>query len=257
MIKSSVTIFFSALLILLMSACNNSKKSNEDSSVDLFSMHPSDFQADFVAYGDDSTWKVSVMYDEMIIYTNKRTNQQIRVENIKQVLAAGADALTIEGGDDNHHIEVYVDPTPCDNNNGYHMRLKVKESGKEASTFKSCGKYTGDKHLYNIWTLVELNGKKIDRSAFTKQPPFMDLNLKDAMVTGFGGCNEFSGEVKFGYDKITLGPLVATRMYCGDDSKVESELFEVLNKGFLVYSVDTNKLVLETRGASAVFFKVD
>jgi heat shock protein HslJ len=240
-----------------MSACNNSKKSSEERTIDLFSMHPSDFQADFVAYGNDSTWKVSVMYDEMIIYTNKLTNQQIRIDNPKQVLAAGADALTIEASNDGYYIKVYVDPSPCDNDNGYHMRISVKEIGKTTEQYTSCGKYTGDKRLYNIWTLVELNGEQIDRSAFTKQPPFMDLNLKDATVNGFGGCNEFSGQLSFGYDKITLGPLLATRMYCGEDSKVESLLFELLNKGFLVYSVDNKKLVLETRGVSAVFYKVD
>jgi heat shock protein HslJ len=240
-----------------MSACNNSKKNNEENSADLYSFHPSDFQSDFVAYAEDSTWKVSVMYDAIIVFTHKTKNIQIRIENPKHMLAAGADALTIVGENEENAIELFVDPTPCDDDKGYHMRIDVKEDGKEIFKDKSCGKYTGDKKLYNLWTLIELNGEKIDRSSFAKQPPFMEINLKDATVSGFGGCNEFNGNIKFGYDKTTLGPLVATRMYCGDDSKVESELFEVLNKGFLVYNVDDNKLVLETRGASAVFYKVD
>ena len=247
----------SAFFLAFMNSCNNSKKNSEESTADLFSFHPSDFQSDFVAYAKDSTWKISVMYDMIMVFTHKTKAIQIRIEQPKHMLAAGADALTIIGADDEHTVELFVDPSPCDDDNGYQMRVSVKEGESEVFKGKSCGRYTGDKKLYNLWTLIELNGKKIDRSSFAKQPPFMEINLKDATVNGFGGCNEFSGPIKFGYDKTTLGPLVATRKYCGDDSKVESELLEVLNKGFLVYTVDDNKLLLETRGASAIFYKVD
>lgn len=257
MIKNIPYLLISIAFIVFMSACNNSKKNSEESTVDLFSFHPSDFQSDFIAYGEDSTWKVSLMYDDLILFTHKEKNIQIRIENPKHMLAAGADALTIVGENEKNKIELFVDPTPCDDDNGYHMRIDVKENDSNLFQGKSCGKYTGNKKLYNLWTLMELNGEQIDRSSFAKQPPFMEINLKDATVTGFGGCNNFNGNIKFGYDKVTLGPLVATRIYCGDDSKIESELLEVLNKGFLVYNVDENKLILETRGASAVFYKVD
>jgi heat shock protein HslJ len=250
-------ILLGTTLLLFMSACNNGKKKSEESTADLFSFHPSDFQADFVAYAEDSTWKVSLIYDALLIFTNKAEKTQIRITNPKHMLAAGADALTVKGENEKNSIELFVDPTPCEDNKGYHMRISVKEGAKEILKGKSCGRYTGDKKLYNLWTLMELNGKKIQRSSFAKQPPFMEINLKDATVKGFGGCNDFSGNIQFGYDKTSIGPIMSTKMYCGDDSKVESELFEVLNKGFLVYTVDNKKLLLETKGVSAVFYKVD
>lgn len=257
MTKFILFIITGIALFSFMSSCNNGKKKSEENAADLFSFHPSDFQADFVAYAEDSTWKVSLIYDALLIFTNKAENLQIRLENPKHMLAAGADALTVKGENEKYSIGLFVDPTPCEDNKGYYMRIDIQEGDKEIFKSKSCGRYTGDKKLYNLWTLMELNGKQIERSSFAKQPPFMEINLKDATVKGFGGCNNFNGNITFGFDKVTLGPLAATRMYCGDDSKVEQELMEVLNKGFLVYTVDSKKLLLESKGVSAVFYKVD
>jgi hypothetical protein len=38
----------------------------------------------------------------------------------------------------------------------------------------------------------------------------------DGMASGHGSCNRFRGGVAFEGDSISFGPLIATRMFCGE-----------------------------------------
>lgn len=76
------------------------------------------------------------------------------------------------------------------------------------------------------WQLVELNGQPVPA---LKRAPYLILNNEAARVTGFSGCNAFSG----GYEldeaalRIGFGQLAATMMAC-PHMQVESAFFEVL-----------------------------
>ncbi|MBP0902699.1 META domain-containing protein [Mariniflexile gromovii] len=71
---------------------------------------------------------------------------------------------------------------------------------------------------------------------------FSDLNLNDHILTiafdeetkqvsGFSGCNRFSGTYTVNKNSITMGPLASTRMFC-DTSKnnIDTKLLELLAK---------------------------
>jgi heat shock protein HslJ len=45
------------------------------------------------------------------------------------------------------------------------------------------------------------------------QEPFLQFTSAD-QLRGFGGCNRFNGSYLAGEDKLTVGPLLTTRMYC-------------------------------------------
>jgi heat shock protein HslJ len=61
------------------------------------------------------------------------------------------------------------------------------------------------------WRLEDLAGKGVvDRVAATLE------FTGDGMASGHGSCNRFRGGVAFEGDSISFGPLIATRMFCGE-----------------------------------------
>ena len=61
------------------------------------------------------------------------------------------------------------------------------------------------------WVLDDLAGQRLE----TEAQSTLEFT-GDGMVSGHGGCNRFRGPVVVTADSIEFGPLVATRMYCGE-----------------------------------------
>lgn len=68
----------------------------------------------------------------------------------------------------------------------------------------------------------------------------LQFNEKTNTVSGFSGCNRFSGTYKLNESTITFGPLASTRMACsGTQNQIEKNMIEALN--------NTNTLSLNNR----------
>lgn len=78
------------------------------------------------------------------------------------------------------------------------------------------------------WRLVQLDGKPVRRDGDERAPHL--LFRGDGRVTGFGGCNRLSGTYEVRGDRLTLGPLAATRMACADAMDIESAFLGALGR---------------------------
>jgi heat shock protein HslJ len=78
------------------------------------------------------------------------------------------------------------------------------------------------------WRLVELRGQPV---ATLEREPYLFLETRDNRVTGFGGCNGFTGA--FTLDEATMrlsfDKVASTMMACDRGMDVEQALHEVLN----------------------------
>ena len=79
------------------------------------------------------------------------------------------------------------------------------------------------------------------------------ISFDEKMVSGFMGCNMYSGTYKLGKESISLGPLMATKKYCENEMenealwfKISSEVtsFKVENQSILLFDSE-NKLILK------------
>ncbi len=80
------------------------------------------------------------------------------------------------------------------------------------------------------WRFKELAGQKITLPSDTK---LLHIQFRaDAKnVSGFAGCNTFSGSYETDGAALKLGPLISTRMACGPDrDKIESTIHAALGK---------------------------
>ena len=74
--------------------------------------------------------------------------------------------------------------------------------------------------------------------------------LDDNRISGSGGCNQFAGRSSLAFDRMTLGPLAATRMACmaapqGQEDRffkaLELTRHARLSEGALILSDDAGK----------------
>jgi heat shock protein HslJ len=99
-----------------------------------------------------------------------------------------------------------------------------------------------------VWLLVELNGKDISTVGSVK--PISVLYQREGnKVSGFAGCNSFSGTYEENGSTIN-NQLAATRMFCGGLMDIETEFLKVLStphkhkmEGGHLYLRDKNTIV--------------
>jgi heat shock protein HslJ len=77
------------------------------------------------------------------------------------------------------------------------------------------------------WELMELNAKTASTGAGGRRAT-LRFDADSARVTGFSGCNRFSGSYTLNGDSLRFGPLVMTRMACTDGMELEHDLSAAL-----------------------------
>lgn len=108
----------------------------------------------------------------------------------------------------------------------------------------SCSEVKVDtKKLDGKWTIVEVNGTKIEQ----EKMPYIEFNMAENKVHGNAGCNMFNTVIKPDSKNIssfTLAPAAATMMACLN-MEVEGQIFKTFDsiKG-VKGDKDKNKLLL-------------
>ena len=91
------------------------------------------------------------------------------------------------------------------------------------------------------WRLVELNGQPVaGETALT-----LAFAADEPQVSGFGGCNQFSGSYTQNGASLRIGPLLSTRRACLEPAlnAQETAYFQALESSNR-YSVEGGQLVL-------------
>jgi heat shock protein HslJ len=80
------------------------------------------------------------------------------------------------------------------------------------------------------WLLLELDGAIVQLPSGERQPYVLFLQ-QERKVTGFSGCNEFTGGYELKGDALSFGPLAATRRFCaGAAGDIEQAFLGALGK---------------------------
>ena len=90
------------------------------------------------------------------------------------------------------------------------------------------------------WRLVELNGQPV----IGTEPLTLNFGT-DGRVSGYGGCNQFSGEYSQNGASLRIGPLLSTRRACLEPAlnTQETAYFQAL-ESTTRYSIEGGQLVL-------------
>lgn len=101
---------------------------------------------------------------------------------------------------------------------------------------------TADGLFGKRWRLVELNGQPVPK---LEREPYLVIEADGGRVTGFGGCNSFSGTytLEAGVMRIRFGQLVSTMKACVTGMDVEKAFSDVLGR-VDNYSLNGDRLAL-------------
>ena len=96
------------------------------------------------------------------------------------------------------------------------------------------------------WRLVELNGQPVVSGGDTITLAFA---ADEPRVSGYGGCNQFSGPYTQNGASLRIGPLLATRRACLEEglNTQETAYFQAL-ESTTRYSIEGGQLVLYRGG---------
>lgn len=103
------------------------------------------------------------------------------------------------------------------------------------------------------WILVAISGDT-SWSHLPDRIPFIHFDSDKNRVSGFAGCNRFSGSYMQNGDSIHFLPLASTRMYCQESQPTESALMEALLRADKIV-ISKNQLRLFGGSAELLLFE--
>ena len=108
-------------------------------------------------------------------------------------------------------------------------------------------------NLYDIWALVAIDGKEIDKEQFKQGVPTLEIYTDEKHIIVFGGCNNYFGEIdKISNDTLIFKSIAATKKMCTDTG--ENTFFERLNN-IESYQLGQMKLFLYADNNQSLSFK--
>ena len=119
-------------------------------------------------------------------------------------------------------------------------------------------KATDNAKIFNIeWKMQSVKAKD-NNSLVIPQPekmPTMTIATDGTSVSGYAGCNRYSGPVTIKGAKVTFGALAATKMFCMDSMDVESALFNAFAEADS-YALVNGELLLKKGNVTLATFAV-
>jgi len=103
------------------------------------------------------------------------------------------------------------------------------------------------------WRLKELTG--VQSAALAKLDRPVALRFDSGRLSGFAGCNNFSGSYTLDGDQLKVGPVASTQMACPEPgSSIETAFHKALS-GTLRYTVDGDHLSATTASGDTLRFQ--
>jgi putative lipoprotein len=94
------------------------------------------------------------------------------------------------------------------------------------------------------WKLVELDGGAVEPGEDRE----LHMTLRgDDQVSGYAGCNQFTGSVTVSGDGIAFGPIASTRRMCANAMQQEGAFLQALENAAR-YAIEGEDLAIENAG---------
>ncbi|MBL7977842.1 MAG: META domain-containing protein [Bacteroidetes Order II. Incertae sedis bacterium] len=100
------------------------------------------------------------------------------------------------------------------------------------------------------WVLVQLSDAQ-GNARVSGQKIFLQVDPSLKSIGGNGGCNVFGGDLKATARVLKIGPLMSTKMYCDEASRLENRFLEILD-GEKTYKISGRKLTIRGQKPNTV-----
>lgn len=196
------------------------------------------------ARGNEPFWHLTLGPDGVEL-TSLTPDLAFAASSVSRDEAARAPRWTASSGE--RHLVVHVSEKPCaDSMTGmpFPVGVTVEIDGHR---LKGCGGEIADV-LAGEWQVIRMGDDRVPSSA----PLTLSFGA-DGQISGFSGCNRFSGSSHLSGEGLSFGPLAATRMACAPEKMaLEARMLGLLAKVTRATTGDSGKLLLMTPDAAAL-----
>lgn len=105
----------------------------------------------------------------------------------------------------------------------------------------------------SAWRLTQLPGTQSAALAQLSRP--VTARFESGRLTGFGGCNNFSGSYSLDGNRLTVGPVASTQMACPEPGASTEAAFQKALTGSLDLALDGDHLSATTASGDQLRFK--
>lgn len=218
------------LPLILFAACKSKKETVTATPIPAFSPRDSINAAklregiSWYAMGNEPSWSLQIKSDRSIYFKDGNGNERKANLSEKILLNDGEGfryVLQTESG----LLEVRFWEKDCiDKMSGENFPFEVAVQ-LDYTSYTGCGGPTFDHRIQDNWVISAIDGEPVMTAAGAKIPMLM-LTPEAASISGNDGCNQISGSFYSGLGKISLGPMLSTKMACQNspDQKIHGFL---------------------------------
>lgn len=249
---------------LLLMSCTGTKKIQantpasqeiKDTSEEQVLLTKLQQEVDFYAYGQDKSWELNLDFEKD--FTFKRADGfKFSTPAVEGIKAQDANVVRYRAVVESGEMIIQLFKQECTNSSTgkkspYKVIVQIKRGiDKDYNQVEGCGRFIFDERIHDIWLLQELK----NRTVAGPDLPYIEFNTTDGRTMGKTGCNNFSGKTDFKGNKLTLGPLAASRKFC-PNATYESDFLKAMSPGEWTYEIGSRKLVLTRNGKEPIVFK--
>jgi heat shock protein HslJ len=214
-----------------------------------------------ICFGNEPSWSVDLTEpgvarfatpdQEAVAYRGNATRHAFLPESLwRGSPAAGRDLV------------VWLQDSTCtDNMSGTKHPVTARVSTPDGRFLSGCcrvpAQATGGSEMASLengaWRLKELPGAQSAALATLKRP--VTMRLESGRLTGFAGCNNFSGGYALDGDQLKIGPVASTQMACPEPgSSIETAFHKALS-GTLRFALDGDHLTATTASGDTLRFQ--
>lgn len=213
-----------------------------------------------VCFGNEPSWSVDLTEpgaarfatpdQEAVTYRGQATRHAFLAESLwRGSPAAGRDLV------------VWLQESTCtDNMSGTQLPVTARVSTPDGRFLSGCcrvaAKAAADRAPAGLegaaWRLEELPGVQPAALAQLKRP--VTARFESGRLTGFAGCNNFSGSYTLDGDQLRIGPVASTQMACPEPGSSIEQAFHAVLSGTLRYSMDGDNLTATNAAGATVRF---
>jgi uncharacterized membrane protein len=247
--KHIVAILVSVVAVLL-SFCAPSAPQTESASLqstalaagnDAISDPMKDAGVDFVCFGTEPFWGISIDFEKQILFSIAGGDTAI----VPAVMGSrDAEGNTVYSAKtEKHQLRVLIRRAECSDgmsDGTYAFTVKAEVDGE---IYEGCGRSITP-GLGTVWSLKTIGGALPGAGAFPAgRFPVFTVNMLENRWGGTDGCNVTNGKVVLSGDQLKIEPGISTLMKCpgeGSDAYMKA-LFNVTK-----YRIDGEELILMT-----------
>jgi heat shock protein HslJ len=93
------------------------------------------------------------------------------------------------------------------------------------------------------WYLTMINGVGLGLQDPASPHPFIRFDPGGEMISGYTGCNQFTGEAFYAGNTIEVGSIISTLIAC-QNMEIEEHMLAILSNQTIIFQIEEDTLII-------------